>query len=250
MIAATFIFCLSSLQPKIDTVKIPGSVATFRMVEIPAGKVFIRGSEIDLKSFWIGETEVTWDVYDIFAYRLDLTADENAKGVDAQSRPSKPYGAADRGYGHAGYAALGMTFNSAEQFCVWLSKKTGQKYRLPTEAEWEYAARAGLTAEPEKLDDWAWYWSNADDKAQPVGKKQANAWGLFDVLGNVMEWVVGLDGKPVAAGGSFMDKKKEIGFTVRKEQTPKWQERDAQRPKSKWWLSDGPFVGLRVVREN
>mgnify|MGYP002379246713 CR=1 FL=1 len=220
------------------------------MIQIPAGTISIRGKEVAVMPFWIGETEVTWDVFDIYAYRMDLTPDQNAMGVDAQSRPSKPYGAADRGYGHAGYAALGMTFHAAESFCVWLSKKTGQKYRLPTEAEWEYAARAGATTDPEKLDDWAWYWTNADDKAQPVGKKQVNGWGLFDVLGNVMEWVVGLDGKPVAAGGSFMDKKKDVGFAVRQTQTPKWQDRDAQRPRSKWWLSDGPFVGFRVVREN
>jgi len=228
-------------------VEIPGTVVSLDMVRIPAGKIEMGGKEMPVESIWVGRHEVTWDVFDIYAFRLDLTTQQNADGVDAESRPSRPYGAPDRGFGHKGYAALGMTSNSAEKFCEWLSKKTGRKFRLPTEAEWEYAARAGDREIPSKLDDYAWYWNNADDKAHPVGKKKPNEWGLYDMLGNVWEWTIGRDGKAVVCGGSYLSKAAEVGFETRKPFDPKCEEDDAHVPKSKWWLSDGPFIGMRVV---
>jgi len=203
------------------------------------------------KPLWIGKTEVTWDLYDVFAYRLDLTEEQKAKGVEATSRPSKPYGAPDFGFGHQGYAALCVAYPSAEAFCRWLSAKTGKKYRLPTEAEWEYACRAGGNGESAKADlaKYAWYWDNADDKAQAVATKAPNAWGIHDMLGNVLEWTAGADG-PVTRGGSFRDKADKVHPGARAKQTPEWNQTDSQNPKSKWWLSDGFFVGFRVVCES
>lgn len=243
-LAALLIPTMTSLDHFVE--KIPNSLVSFKMIRVPTGSIEIRGKLIEVKAFAIGETEVTWDAYDIYAYRLDLSESENAKGVDAESRPSKPYGAPDRGFGHQGYAALGMTTNAAENFCKWLSNKTGKKYRLPTEAEWEYAARAGMTTEP-KLEEYAWFWDNADDSAQPVGKLKPNAWGVYDFLGNTKEWAIGLDGVPVVCGGCFMDKAEKVKFTARQPYSPKWQEADAHTPKSKWWLSDGPMIGMRLV---
>jgi len=218
--------------------KIPGTLASFKMQPIPAPP----GG----KPFYISTTEVTWDVFDIWAFRLDQSVEDQAKGVDAVSRPSKPYGAPDKGFGHKGYAALGMTYLGAQTFCGWLSKKTGKKYRLPTEAEWEYAARAGSTSEPE-LDQVAWFWDNAEDKAWGAGTKKPNAWGLYDTLGNMAEWAVDKDGKPVTCGGHYLSKKGQIGFTARAYQIPKWNENDPQNPKSRWWLSNAPYVGIRLV---
>lgn len=249
-VALTVALATAPIDPEVREVKIPGSLATFKMVKIPAGTLEISGKKIDVKSLWVGQTEVTWDIYDIYAYRLDLTQEENAKGVDAESRPSKPYGAPDRGFGHAGYAALGMTANSAEQFCKWLSKKTGSEFRLPTEAEWEYAARAGATSDPESFDDIAWWWGNSDDAAQPVASRKPNAWGLYDTIGNTWEWVVGMDGTPIVAGGAYNSKQKDLGFSARQQFSKKWQEADAHVPKSKWWLSDGPFIGMRIVSDD
>lgn len=229
--------------------KIPGSLVSFHLVKIPPGEIAIGEKKVAVQAIWVGETEVTWDLYDIYAFRLDLSAEDQAKGVDAEARPSKPYGAPDRGFGHQGYAAIGMTFNAADHFCKWLAKKTGKKYRLPTEAEWEYAARAGDTGEPKDLKEVAWYWTNADGTTHPVGKLKPNAWGLYDMLGNTAEWASALDGTPVVCGGSFKDKSAKIGYTVRSPFDPRWQEADAHVPKSKWWLSDGPHIGLRVVMD-
>jgi formylglycine-generating enzyme required for sulfatase activity len=229
--------------------KIPNTVVSFKMVRLPDGVILHKGKEYPIRNLWISETEITWDVYDIWAFRLDQSPEEQAAGVDALSRPTKPYGAPDRGFGHAGYPAIGMTYYSASEFCKWLSQKTGRKYRLPKEWEWEYAARAGARAEPENLDEVAWYRDNAGGKTHPVGKKKPNAWGLFDCLGNVWEWCTDAEGEPVACGGAYTEARENVSYGARARQSPKWNETDPQFPKSLWWLSDAPFVGFRVVCE-
>ncbi len=245
------------LEPFTQT--IPGSLVTFDMVPIQ-GRVARTGpggtsAEFPAESFWIGKHEVTWDAFDIFVFRMDLTEKERTlDGRDAKSRPSKPYGAPDRGFGHAGYPALGMTYHSAQMYCQWLSKKTGKKYRLPTEVEWQYAAIAGAEQTPaamgpDALAKGAWYWDNAEDKTHPVGKKEPNPWGLHDMLGNVAEWVTGRDGTAVAMGGSYDDDPEDVTIGSRKLPKPEWNATDPQNPKSKWWLSDAPFIGFRVVCE-
>ena len=89
---------------------------------------------------------------------------------------------------------VNVNWNDALAFCDWLSKQEGQQYRLPTEAEWEYACRAGTTTafsfgdDVSLLDQYAWYCANSDGQTQPVGQKKPNAWGLHDIHGNVCEW--------------------------------------------------------------
>ncbi|HWP30993.1 MAG TPA: SUMF1/EgtB/PvdO family nonheme iron enzyme [Fimbriimonadales bacterium] len=250
-ITALFIFLnLTPQQASLDIFeeKIPSTLSSFRMRRVPDGEITINKKKYSIKNIYFSETEITWDVYDIWLYRLDLTAEERAKGIDAESRPSKPYGAPDRGFGHSGYPAISMTYDAAEQFCAWLSKKTNKHYRLPTEFEWEYAARAGeKSSSMSNLLDYAWVWENSMSKTHPVGKKKPNNWGFFDMLGNAAEWAKDVDGKPVLCGGSFLDKQTNIGFSTRAYQTPKWNQTDPQNPKSKWWLSDAPFAGFRIV---
>ena len=112
-----------------------------------------------------------------------------------------------------------VTQYAASQFCKWLSAKTGHFYRLPTEAEWEYSARAGSSTayyfgdDPKMIEQYAWSFENSEDSYHPVGQKKPNAWGLYDMHGNVAEWT--LD----------------------------------QYPKSKWWNTDAPYVGFRIVRD-
>lgn len=246
--------------------KISGTLVEFEMIWIPGGSCEIsdpsspRGKRrMSFKGFWLGKTEVRWDEYDVFTYGLDIMSrikegEEIEEEEDAISRPSRPYGNPDRGFGHEGYPAIGMTYYAAEQFCQWLSKKTGRRYRLPTEAEWEYACRCGvLPPGPIKdrkfLERIAWFKDNSEERTHPVGTKEPNPWGLYDMLGNVAEWCTGMDGRPVARGGSYKDPAQDVHPAGRQYQTPEWNASDPQFPKSKWWLSDAPFVGFRLLCE-
>jgi formylglycine-generating enzyme required for sulfatase activity len=223
---------------------VPETVVAFDMVPVPGGAATVAGAQVQVEPFLIGRTEVTWDLYDLFA--LDRSG---ADGADATSRPSQPYGAPDYGWGHAGYPAISVTRNAAEQFCTWLSAKTGKAYRLPTEAEWTRAAAlaAGTGGAAIDLDAVSWHRGNAAGTTHPAGSRKPDALGLFDLFGNAAEWVVTTDGSRVTRGGSFRDPLGSTGPEARAEQDPSWNERDPQLPKSTWWLSDGPFVGFRVV---
>ena len=226
---------------------IPGTLVSFELVAVPAGQVTLDGKPIKVEPFHIGRTEVTWDMYDVFALGLDAK-DQTA---DAVSRPSQPYGAPDYGWGHGGYAAISIARPAAQAFCTWLSKKTGQNYRLPTEAEWAHAAALAIGSvplTPDRRDNLAWHGGNALGKAHRVGTKQPDALGLFDLFGNAAEWVATDDDTFVTRGGSFRDPPERVGPQGRAVQESSWNERDPQLPKSKWWLSDGPFVGFRIVR--
>src|SRR5215217_4156312 len=202
---------------------IPGSTISIDMVPLPAGEIKLKddGEAAKIKPLFMSKQEITWDSFDIFAFQLDMSDKEKATGVDAKSRPSRPYGAPDHGFGHHNYAAIHITRYAAEQFCLWLSKKTGRTYRLPTEAEWTYACRAGGdAAKPEAIDKVAWYWDNSDDKTHPVGQKEPNAWGLYDMLGNAAEYIEipgePANAKPTAAGGSYDDKPEDVSCAARK----------------------------------
>jgi formylglycine-generating enzyme required for sulfatase activity len=224
------------------------------MVPIPAGEVSVADPaapgghrSIAVGPFWMSQTEVTWDLFDVYVYRLDEEDPDKPSGADAVSRPSKPYLPPDRGFGHAGYPAISIAHDSAAQFCTWLSAKTGRHFRLATEAEWEFACRGPGGAEAAFIDDRAWHSGNSDNKTHPVAGKLPNAFGLSDMLGNVLEWTEGMDGKPITCGGSYADPPDTLSCATRTAYTRTWQSRDPQIPKSRWWLSDGPFVGFRVV---
>lgn len=258
-----------SIEPPLQpfTQEISGTLVKIDLAPIPRGTVEVPDpaqpgavKKIDVGPFWVSTTEITWDAYDVFVYRLDEPEgkrDDNGDGPDAVTRPTKPYIPPDRGYGHAGYPAISLSYKGAEEFCKWLSAKTGRTYRLPTEIEWEYLARAGAAADApycfgddaSLIDDYAWHSGNAKRKTQPVGKKLANAWGVFDVHGNVAEWCVGLDGQPIACGGAFLNKPEELTLRRRDKQTALWNITDPQMPKSTWWLSDCNFVGFRIICE-
>jgi len=226
---------------------IPGTLVTFEMVPVPGGTVTIDGKPVTVEPFHIGRTEVTWEMYDVFALGLDAPKQTGAQ-ADAIARPSQPYGAPDYGWGHAGYPAISVAYGGAQAFAEWLSAKTGKTYRLPTEAEW---VRAGTAAagNGDNLDALAWHRGNASSRTHPVGKRTPDALGLYDLFGNAAEWVTTSDGAFVTRGGSFRSTLANIGPDARAVQDESWNERDPQLPKSRWWLSDGPFVGFRLVRK-
>jgi len=229
---------------------IPGSNVAFRMVPVPADGASPGG--------WIGACEVTWELFDLFVFGIDGDREREGDSVDAYTRPSKPYVPPDRGFGHEGYPVISASARSAREFCRWLSAKTGREYRLPTVEEWRRAAAAGSTGrwcggdDPAALGEWAWYEANAGGTTHPVGRKRANGWGLHDVHGNAGEWASELadDGTPrfVLCGGSYDESAEGVATAALRRPAASWQMSDPQLPKSRWWLSDAPFAGLRVFR--
>src|SRR5690606_8827628 len=275
---------------------IPNTSLSFSMEPIPGG-VFRMGSdkssatdekpahEVQISPFWMSTYEVTWDLFEAFLYKdyeeaklldaalLDeLEAFAKKNGVDAIARPTKPYLDMTFGMGKQGQPAVGMTHYNSIQFCKWLYARTGVFYRLPTEAEWEYAARAGQQAAYFFGDDaallglYAWYKSNSGGETHKVGLKKPNPWGLYDIYGNVAEWTLdqydenGYSASrlpfesptseyPIAIrGGSFKDGPEQLRSASRSASDPIWKQRDPQFPRSKWWFTDAGFVGFRVVR--
>ena len=229
--------------------RIEGTTVELTMVPVSAG-VLRSGApdghdQVEVASFYIGQTEVTWDLFDVFVYGLDIP--EEDKASDAVTRPSKPYVPPDRGFGHAGYPAISMTYQSAEKFCEWLSAKTGRKYRLPTEAEWALVAQR-CEAEGD-LTAHEWFRDNAEAQTHEVATKSACVTGVYDLFGNAAEWTTASDGKPVVCGGAYSDDASLISAATRRSQTSAWNMSDPQMPKSKWWLPDAPFVGIRLVCE-
>lgn len=241
--------------------RIPKTTVDFELVKIPAGKITLKDKEgkekeHQIKSIWIGKKEVTWPEYEYWYLALDLPANQR-DGVKSdkkaiRSRPSVPYNPPDRGWGRDNSPVGSVFCREAKRYCEWLSAQTGKTYRLATEAEWEYACRAGgPPVKPQKaqLKEMAWFDLNSDSQTHPCGEKKANAWGLVDMLGNVAEWVTTMDGGEAVAGGSFNDAAEDVHSGARDFFHPRWQATDPQEPKGRSWLSDGPFAGFRIVRE-
>ncbi len=242
--------------PIVHRDSIPGTLVHFEMVAVPAGVVTVPGKDgpqnVQVLPFLIGRTELSWDAYDAYMLSTPTAAEARAPGTDAVSRPSRPYGAPDYGWGHRGYPAISVARGGAESFCAWLSARTGKKYRLPTEAEWIRAATlasGGRTLNPAAMDALAWHAGNATATTHASASRKADQLGVYDLFGNAAEWVVSADGANVVRGGSFRDSRRNVGPHARAVQDDSWQERDPQIPKSRWWLSDGPFIGVRIVRE-
>lgn len=239
--------------------------------------------KVSVDGFWMGQFEITWDLYNLFVSReLDGNQISNAEDsevsidVDGISGATTPYVEMSFGMGIDNYPAICMTQLAAVKFCEWLSAMTGRFYRLPTEAEWEYACRAGTETafsfgdDSSQLEEYSWYAENSNDKYQEVGSKKPNPWGLYDMHGNVAEWTLDhyiptVYGQRIAGvsnplaegqkvypktvrGGSWMDSPNRLRSAARRPSTKKWKKRDPQIPKSKWWHTDAPFVGFRVVR--
>ncbi|TWU17028.1 formylglycine-generating enzyme family protein [Allorhodopirellula heiligendammensis] len=275
---------------------IPATGAAFDMVAIPAGR-FTFGAddtdadaedsekpavEVNISPFWMGRCEVTWDEYEPFMItqvdrkkhggRIDFDANVHAV-VDGISQPTPPYTEMSFGMGQSGFPAISMTHHAANKYCQWLSAQTGHFYRLPTEAEWEYACRAGTNTPysfgDDALEDYAWYYDNSNDKYQKVGTRKPNPWGLHDMHGNVAEWVADAfqpnhRGTATGAqdplilpqtlyprcvrGGSWDDDPENLRSTARRGSDSSWKDQDPQLPRSMWYHTDAQWLGFRVVR--
>jgi formylglycine-generating enzyme required for sulfatase activity len=240
--------------------------------------------EVEISPFWMGKFEITWNQYEIWGENIDIarrkifgTAANPRDGVaDAVTRPTPPYTDMSFGMGKQQKPAICMTQHAARTYCKWLSAKTGRYYRLPTEAEWEYACRAGTTTtysfgdDATKLNDYAWYDENTNDNYEDVGQKHPNPWGLYDMHGNAAEWVLdqylpdaynkrsGGVKNPLAVpsklyprvvrGGGWDDDPTLLRTAVREGSSEEWKEQDPQIPRSIWYHTDALGVGFRIVR--
>lgn len=274
---------------------IAGSDQSVAMVPVPGGS-FSMGSpqgeagraedegpqrEVRVADFWMGQYEINWQQYELFVYREEAVFERLADpselerlGIDAVSGATAPYAEMSFGMGKNGYPAVNMTQYAALQFARWVSAKTGQFYRLPTEAEWEYACRAGTQspfsfgADATVATQYAVFEQNSDGKYAQPGTLKPNPWQLYDMHGNVAEWTMdqyhpGYDSQVsadnpwhrptelyprVARGGSWVDPVELLRCAARRASSPRWKERDPQIPKSQWWLTNAPFIGFRLVR--
>ena len=224
-----------------EKITIPGTKVAFELVWVPEG------------GFWVGKTEVTWDEYLLYC---DFKNPEREKleQVDGVSRPSEPLedvAPYDRTWGLGQRPAVGMSWNAAKKYCQWLSKKTGRKFRLPTEAEWLQA----FGKPPAKdLAAHAWCAANSDDMTQEVGKKQPNALGIHDMLGNLWEYC----GNPfspteperaVLRGGCWEDEAAKLSPKARMGFDDDWVLEDPNVPPGVWWVPDGDHIGFRLLCE-
>lgn len=290
------------------SMKIPGTEVEFEMVPIAGGK-FTMGSpeseedrsdaegpqvEIVVDPFWMGKHEVTWAEYKVFM-RLDTIFKKfNSDGIrqvteetkiDAITAPSglyEPSFTYDAGDGPNQPAATMSQF-AAKQYTKWLSQTSGQFFRLPSEGEWEYACRAGTNTayyfgdDPDLLEEHAWFDDNADYERQDVGQLEPNPWGLYDMYGNVAEWVLdeyNEDGfgrfskleddedksTPVTAwptdlhqralkGGSFEMMAEDCRSASRLGSEEYWRIDDPNTPRSPWWYTTEPAtgIGFRII---
>lgn len=282
-----FLHTIQAQTSKIKTeeISIPGYGIRIKLVEIKGGS-FLMGDNLSqlehekpaktaaVSPFWMGAYEITHDQFD--AFFKDDSVSQGSK-TDAVTRPTAQYIDLSWNMGkEGGYPVNSMSVDAAMMFCRWLYQKTGIFFRLPTEAEWEYACRAGSKStyffgnDAALLTQYAWFKKNSTGKYQKVGTKKPNPWGLYDMIGNVAEWTVdqydpaylkkisenSIDptSPPTSRyprsirGGSYMDEAIALRSGSRQFSEAGWNRRDPQIPKSRWWLTDGMFVGFRVVK--
>ena len=237
--------------------------------------------KVTIDGFWMGKYEITWDLYNLFVTR-ELDKNQALKGpdsevkmdVDGVSGATTPYVEMSFGMGTDNYPAICMTQLAAVKFCEWLSAMTGRFYRLPTEAEWEYACRAGSETA----------FSFGDDSSQLMNMHgmqtivmiNTNRWepknqmnGVCTICMEMLQnglWISifllhtekeerGVSNPlsegekvypKVVRGGSWMSNPNRLRSAARQPSSKKWKKRDPQIPKSIWWHTDAPFVGFIV----
>jgi hypothetical protein len=237
------VLLLAQAAPKEEVVKIAGTPLSFAVVNLPG--------EGAVPPLAVGKFEVTWAEFDAFFESADQ------QKVDGLTRPTK----AKTFFGQVGCPehfleakkpVINLRWHSAMAYCDWLTAKTGRKFRLPTEVEWERFARAGEAGKaPAGLAAQAWHKENSEDRSHVGGENKPNAWGLHDTMGNVLEYCLepmdGVAWGPVLRGAAWNTPAAEVDFKARHRVPQAWFEEDPNRPRSTWWLTSVYHQGIRVV---
>ncbi len=254
------IFILACLQAA-ETVEVPGTKLKFELVALPGGKATVgspeseqgrrddeKRREVTLQPFRLGVREVSWKEFN--AYRF-------GKNLDGVTRPTVAdnylIDTIPEDFRTDPRPMTNARWHSAVMYCEWLSKKTGRYFRLPTETEWEYAARAGSDAAgPDPVNDFAWHRGNSKARTHDCGELKANAFGLHDMMGNVWEYALEPyaypDYSPVLRGGNWSSIPREMRFANRQTIPLKWFADDSNLPRSVWWLTSHEVsIGFRVA---
>ncbi len=268
---------------------VPTTNVALQMMPIPEGE-FLMGTppdeegrnadegpqrRVQLEAFWMSAHEVGWDAFRPFMLREADTYIDPDGTAAAVSSPTPPYVEMSFGMGISGYPAISMTQHAASKYAQWLSAKTGRFYRLPTEAEWEYACRAGTETaysfgnDPSALAQHGWFGGNSGYQYKELGAMAPNDWGLHDMHGNVWEWTLDRYDETypsaeavlispwaraerlyprVVRGGSWLDTPASLRCGARRASTDDWKVQDPQLPKSIWYHTDAPWLGFRLVR--
>ncbi|KAA5544680.1 formylglycine-generating enzyme family protein [Roseiconus nitratireducens] len=290
------------------TFRVPGTDKTVEMIPVPGGEYLMGSPEseadrrddegpqikVTVDPMWVSKTEVTWGLYKEYMNLYGIFKQFESSGkrpvddsnkVDAITAPTELYDPTfTYEYGEEpNQPAVTMTQYAAQQFTKWLSLITGNQYRLPTEAEWEYAARGGTKTayswgdESDDIDDYSWYFDNADEGQVDVASKKPNPFGLYDMHGNVAEWTVNAytengyedfaDKAPLNAtdavvwpdqpspcvvrGGSWEMDPEDLRSAARlPSDDEEWKSEDPNFPRSPWWFTSDPArgVGFRIFR--
>lgn len=292
--------------------RIPGTDIEFEMLPVPGGSFLFGASDgdagkkedeqpavkIEVSPMWVAKTETRWAEYKEYMKLYSIFKEFEAAGKrlvtsdnlsDAITAPTELYDSSfTYEYGEEpNQPAITMTQYAAQQYTKWLSLLTDQQYRLPTEAEWEYACRAGSSSAfhwgdaADTAEEYAWFLDNTDDRLPLVGTKKPNAFGLHDMHGSVAEWTVNqytedgynifakllaekgslnatdavvwpTDSSPcVVRGGSWEMEASDLRSAARLgSDDDSWKEEDPNFPRSPWWFTSDPArgVGFRLFR--
>jgi len=235
--------------------------------QVPFEMVLVPGDDASgIEPFYMATTEVTWAMLEAWSYGEDIKDLEDGSElmrdlIASGLRPTPLYGDPKTIVQmHAdANPAMAVTKLTAQGYCKWLSEQTGRRYRLATEDEWVHAFTLG-GGMPDDLAAASWHRETAliddfDEEdiryfASPAGTKAPNALGIYDMLGNVSEWVIGTGTEDVVRGGSYITPAAELGADWR--EVADWDEWNAgysQRPYSRFWYTSHYRIGIRLVCE-